>query len=87
MVTETFQFTGIRTKNRNFTYLFLLDVKEPTPLFEKRRGRIDLGGVAILYRLWDLLGMAPRMGPSSRSCTFPLGRPVSRKAGKKIRGQ
>ena len=27
--------------------------------------------------------MAPRMGPESRSCTFPLGGPVSRKAGKK----
>ena len=24
----------------------------------------------------------PRMGPESRSCTFPLGRPVSRKADK-----
>ena len=27
--------------------------------------------------------MAPRMGPQSRSCTFPLGRPVSREAGKR----
>ena len=27
--------------------------------------------------------MAPLLGPESRSCTFPLGRPVSRKAGKK----
>ena len=25
----------------------------------------------------------PRMGPESRSCTFSLGRPVSRKAGNK----
>ena len=29
--------------------------------------------------LWDWVGMAPRMGPESCSCTFPLGRPVSRK--------
>ena len=36
-----------------------------------------------LYGLWDWVGMAPRMGPESRSSTFPLGRPVSRKAGKK----
>ena len=28
--------------------------------------------------------MAPCMGPESRSCTFPLGRSVSRKAGKQI---
>ena len=28
--------------------------------------------------------MVPRMGPESRSCTFPLGRPVFRNAGKLI---
>ena len=28
--------------------------------------------------------MAPRMGPESRTCTFPLGRPVSRKLVKKV---
>ena len=51
---------------------------------------MDLGGVANLYGLWDwvgiplwlLVGMAPRMGPESRSCTFLLGRPVSRKGDK-----
>ena len=43
---------------------------------------VDPGGVANLYVLWDWVGMAPRMGPESRSCKFPLGRPVSRKAGK-----
>ena len=26
-----------------------------------------------LYGLWDCVGMASRMGPKSRSCTFPLG--------------
>ena len=41
-----------------------------------------VGGVANLYGLWDWVRMAPRMGPESCSCTFPLGRPVSRKAGK-----
>ena len=34
------------------------------------------------FGLWDWVGMAPLMGPESRSCTFPLVRPVSRKAGK-----
>ena len=43
---------------------------------------VDPGGVANLYGLWGWVGMAPRMGPESRSCTFPLGRPVFRKAGK-----
>ena len=51
---------------------------------------MDPGGVANLYELWDwvgiplwlLVGMAPRMGPESRSCTFLLGRPVSRKGDK-----
>ena len=28
--------------------------------------------------------MAARMGPESRSCTFPLGGPVSRKLVKKV---
>ena len=46
----------------------------------------DPGGVANLYGLWDWVGMAPGMGPMSpvRACLFPLGRPVSRKAGKNI---
>ena len=48
----------------------------------KRAGVVDPGGVANLYGLWDWLGMASRMGPESRSCTFPLGKPVSGKAGK-----
>jgi len=43
---------------------------------------VDPGSVANLYGLWYWVGMAPRMGPESRSCTFPLDRPVSRKAGK-----
>ena len=46
----------------------------------KRVGVVDPGGAANLYSLWDWVGMAPQMGPESCSCTFPLGRPVSRKA-------
>ena len=46
-------------------------------------GVVDPGGVVNLYGLWDWVGMPPRMGPESRSCTFSLGRPVSRKAGNK----
>ena len=53
-------------------------------LKSKRVGVVDPGGMAKLYGLWEWVGMAPRMGPESRSCTFPLGRPVSRKAGKYI---
>ena len=41
------------------------------------------------YGLWDWIGIAPCMGLAwdqgtyeSRSCPFPLDRPVSRKAGK-----
>ena len=67
--------------NSTFTDLFLWDVKEPTSLFEKSRGR-DFTGLANLYGTWDWVGMAPCMWPESRSCTFPLGQPVSRKAGK-----
>ena len=48
----------------------------------KRVGVVDPSGAAILYGLWDWVGMAPHMGTESRLCTFPLGRPVSRKAGK-----
>ena len=48
----------------------------------KRVGVVDSGGVVNLYGLWDWVGMAPHMGPESHSCKFPLGRPVSRKAGK-----
>ena len=38
-----------------FTDLFFWDVKEPTPLFEKSRGRwqTPAGGVVNLYGLWD----------------------------------
>ena len=51
------------------------------PHHDSKRVRVvDPGGVAHLYGLWDWVGMAPRMGPESRSCTFSLGRPVSRKA-------
>ena len=46
----------------------------------KRVGVVDPSGVANLYGLWDWVGIAPHMGPESRSCTFPLGWPVSRKA-------
>ena len=38
--------------------------------------------MANLNGLRDWVGMAPRMGPESHSYTFPLGRPMSRKAGK-----
>ena len=38
--------------------------------------------MANLYGLCDWVGMAPHMGPESRSSTFPPDRPVSRKAGK-----
>ena len=41
-------------------------------------------GVANPYGLWDWVGMALCMGLESRSCTFPLGMPVSRKAYKFI---
>ena len=49
----------------------------------KRAGVIAPGGVVNLHRLWDWIGMALRIGPEFPSCTFPLGWPVSRKAGKK----
>ena len=63
-----------------FTDLFLWDVKEPTLLFEKSRGRrprwcgqplrvMGLGRDGTLHGTYE-----------SRSCLFPLGRPVSRKA-------
>jgi len=48
----------------------------------KRVGVVDPGGVANLDGLWDWVGMASHMGPESRLCTLPVGRPVSRKAGK-----
>ena len=51
--------------------------------YSKRVGVVDPDGVANLCGLWDWVGMTPRMGPESHSCTFPLGQPVSRKAGKK----
>ena len=50
----------------------------------KRVGVVDPGGVANLDGLWDWVGMARRMGPTGKShlCTLPVGRPMSRKAGK-----
>ena len=58
------------------------DVKEPTQLFEKSRGRrppwcgqrlrvVGLGRDGTLHGTYEF-----------RSCLFPLGRPVSKKAGK-----
>ena len=41
-------------------------------------GNVDPGGAANLYGLCDWVGMAPRMGPESRSGPFRLGKPVSR---------
>ena len=39
--------------------------------------------MANLYGLWDWVGICTSHGTyESRSCPFPLGRPVSRKAGK-----
>ena len=63
--------------------LFLWDVKEPTPLFKKSRGCrpwwcgqpsrvVGLGRDGTLHGTYE-----------SRSYLFPLGRHVSRKAGKK----
>ena len=74
------------------------DVKELTPLFEKSRGRrprwcgqplrvVGLGSDQPRPqgkpwgRGWGSDGTSH--GTSARSCTFPLGRPVSREAGKK----
>ena len=39
------------------------DVKGPTQLFEKSRGRRPRLSVANLYGLWDWVGMASCMGP------------------------
>jgi len=57
--------------------------KNPHHYLKRVAWVVDPDGVANLYKLWDWVGMAPRMGPESRSRTFPLGQPVSRKAGKK----
>ena len=43
--------------------------KEPHH-YSKRVGVVDPGGVTNLYGLWDWVGIAPRIGPESRSCTF-----------------
>ena len=69
--------------HNTFTDLSLWDEKEPTPLSEKSRGRRPwLCGQPLqivgLGRAGTLHGTS-----ESRSCIFPLGRPVSRKAGKK----
>ena len=77
----------MRTKNRRarLTALSLIcsrGTKKNPHHYSKRVGVVDPGGVANLYQLWDWVGMAPRMGPESRLCTFSLGRPESRKAGK-----
>ena len=65
-----------------FTDLFLWDEKRTHITYSKRVGVVDPGGMVNLDRLWDWVGMVPRMRPESHLCTFPLGRPVSRKAGK-----
>ena len=60
------------------------DVKKPTSLFEKSRGR----GARWCGQPLRVVGLGrdgTRMGPESRSCPFPLGRPVSRKAGKQVK--
>ena len=49
-----------------FTDLFIWDVREPTPMFEKSRGRrARWCGPTSLDGLWDWVGMAPCMGPIS----------------------
>ena len=69
--------------HNTFTDLFLWDVKEPTSLSEKSRARrpwlcgqplriVGLGRAGTLHGTYE-----------SRLCIFPLGRPVSRKAGKR----
>ena len=85
----TFQSSRIRKKNRSsrLTALFLIcscGTQKNPHHYSKRAGVVDPGVVANLYWLQDWVGMAPRMGRESSSCTFPLGRSVSRKAGKKI---
>ena len=71
-----------RPVSQHFTDLLLWDINPHH--YSKRVGVVDPDGVANLYGLWDWVGMAPCMRPESRSCTFSLGRPVSRKAGKQI---
>ena len=68
--------------HNTFTDLFLWDEKRTHISSSKRVGVVDSGGVVNLDGLWDWVGMVPRMRPESHLCTFPLGRPVSRKAGK-----
>ena len=70
---------GYGQKNRGFR-LTALSLNQHH--YSKRVGVVDPDGVANLYGLWDWVGMALCMGPESRSCTFPPGRPVARKAGK-----
>ena len=65
-------------------YRFVLVGRKRTHItIQNGVGVVDSGGVVNLYGLWDWVGMPPRMGPESRSCTFSLGRRVSRKAGNK----
>ena len=66
--------------HNTFTDLFMSDVKEPTPLFEKSRGRRPRG-VAYLHGQGDRVGMCTLHGTCvSHSCPFPLDKSVSRKA-------
>ena len=48
------------------------DVKGPTQLFEKSRGRRPRLSVANLYGLWDWVGMASCMGPMSPVHAYSL---------------
>ena len=68
---------NVGSVSEHFRSFVEMSVNEPASLFEKSR-RGESGGVANLNGLWDWVGMAPRMGPKSLSCTFPLGWPVSR---------
>ena len=63
-------------------FYFLLPYRF-TYFFRNNKG-VNISVKVTNDQLWDWVGTAPRRGPESRSCTFPLGRPMSRKAGKKI---
>ena len=83
----------IQTGQRQNSWLFISMTEEPNLRLPRKNPHhyskrvawvVDPDGGANLNGLWDWVGMAPRMGPESIHATFPLGRPVSRKAGKKI---
>ena len=48
-------------------------------MYRDRFGEFVALNIIIIFYL-NPFERTPRMGPESRSCTFPLGRPVSRKA-------